>query len=88
MDDLKKQTPALIKGLGVIVGEIALGVNGPFFFEHFGLSVPVAVATAAVMGGVIGYGVVAIGFWFRHRRYRHVTKPASDYSPGLQRTCK
>jgi hypothetical protein len=63
----------LVKALGVTVGEIAFGVNGPFFFERFGLNVPEAVATAVVIGAALGYGTAAMLFWASHRE--HVATP-------------
>ena len=57
----------LAKGLGVAVGEIALGVNGPFIFCRFGLYVPIAVATALVIGAALGYFIVSVVQWAGHK---------------------
>lgn len=58
--------PALIKGLGVIIGECVFGLNGPFLFERYGLSTPLAITTGVMLGAVAGFCVAALGLSFRH----------------------
>ena len=60
-------TAPLAKGLGVIIGEIVFGVNGPFLFERYGFNVPVAVAIAVMIGALVGYCVAALVLAMRHR---------------------
>jgi hypothetical protein len=69
-------TRALVKALGVVIGEISFGVNGPFFFSRFGLNVPEAVATAVVIGAAIGYETAAAWFWVSHRERAAAPVPA------------
>lgn len=61
MEHLAAQLPALKRAFGAIAGLIAFGVNGPFLFERFGISTPVAILTAVVIGAGAGFGLVAIG---------------------------
>ena len=67
---------ALIKGLAVIVGEIALGVNGPFLFGRFGFYVPIAIVTAVMIGAAAGYVVASVALWARHKERALTTAPA------------
>ena len=64
----------LVKGLAVIVAEIAFGVNGPFLFERFGLYLPLAIAAAVVLGAGVGYGAAAVLLRVSHRE--RVISPA------------
>lgn len=64
---LAEQKPLLIKGMCAIIGEISFGVNGPFFFERFGLNIPEAIATGVVVGAVVGVAIASVGLYFRHR---------------------
>lgn len=59
---------ALIMGLGAIVGEIAVGVNGPFLFGRFGLYFPIAVLMGVLLGAVLGVTVAALGLAIRNRK--------------------
>lgn len=77
MESISTQTPTLIKGLGAIVGEIVLGVNGPFFFERFGLNVPEAILSGVLLGAAVGVCVASAGLAIRHR------KPATATSRGV-----
>jgi len=49
------QKQILVRGLGVFIGECLLGLNGPFFFQRFGLNMPAAAAAGAAAGAVLGY---------------------------------
>lgn len=69
----------LVKALGVLIGEIAVSVNGPFLFDRFGVYVPIAVAMAAVIGAAAGYGIAAILYRVNHRE--HVVTPV----PAMRR---
>lgn len=60
MENMAAQLPALKRAFGAIGGLIAFGVNGPFLFERFGISTPVAILTAVVIGAGVGVGLVAI----------------------------
>ena len=74
-------TKTLVKALGVVVGEIAFGVNGPFFFERFGANVPEAVAIAVVIGAAAGYSVAGMMFWLNHRERVLAPVPAVRQKP-------
>lgn len=76
--DSAPQKPALLKGLGVLIGECVVGLNGPFMFSRFGLNVPEAVATGVVLGAIVGYTVAALGWQLRHR----APKPAMREAPA------
>lgn len=67
MENLSSQTSTLVKGLGVVIGEIAVGVNGPFLFERFGLNVPVAIASGVLVGAAIGFCIATVGLALWHR---------------------
>jgi Na+-translocating ferredoxin:NAD+ oxidoreductase RnfA subunit len=71
-----KDTDMLAKGLAVIVAEIALGVNGPFLFERFRLYLPLAIATAVVLGAAVGYGVAALLLRASNREHAAAPVPA------------
>lgn len=58
--------PPLIKGLGVIIGECVFGLNGPFLFERYGLSTPIAITAGVMLGAVAGFCAAALGLSFRH----------------------
>jgi hypothetical protein len=60
MESVAEQLPALKRGFGSIAGLIAFGVNGPFLFERFGWGTPVAILVAVVLGGGVGYSLVAL----------------------------
>jgi hypothetical protein len=77
MENISSQAPTLIKGLGAIVGEIVLGVNGPFFFERFGLNVPEAILSGVLVGAAVGIFVASAGLAIRHR------KPATAVTRGI-----
>jgi hypothetical protein len=72
-------TSALKKGLAVIVGEIVFGVNGPFFFERFGLNVPLAITSGVLVGAAVGYCVAALVLSMSHRE-RAIAKHAPNLS--------
>jgi len=68
MQELSSQAPLLIKGLAVIIGEIVVGVNGPFLFERFGLSTPEAILGGVLVGAAAGFCTAVIGLAIRHRQ--------------------
>ncbi len=72
-----KDTDMLVKGLAVIVAEIAFGVNGPFLFERFGFYLPLAIAAGVVLGATIGYGVAALLLRARHPERAATPVPAA-----------
>jgi len=55
-------------GLGAIVGEIVVGVNGPFLFGRFGVYFPIAVLMGVLLGAVLGVMVTSLGLAIRHRK--------------------
>ncbi|HEY1241743.1 MAG TPA: hypothetical protein VGF16_14365 [Bryobacteraceae bacterium] len=59
---------ALIKGLAAIVGEIAVGVNGPFLFGRFDIYFPLAVLMGVGLGAVLGVALASLGLAIRHRK--------------------
>ena len=65
---ISAHSSALIMGLGAIVGEIVVGVNGPFLFGGFGLYFPIAVLMGVLLGAVLGVSVTALGLAIRHRK--------------------
>lgn len=67
MQELSSQRPTLLKGLGAIIGEIVVGVNGPFLFERFGLNVPEAITCGVLVGAAAGVCVTAAALAIRHR---------------------
>lgn len=71
-----KNADMLVKGLAVIVAEIAFGVNGPFLFERFGLYLPLAIATGVVLGAAVGYAVAALLLRARHQERAATPVPA------------
>ena len=73
---VSNKAEALIMGLGAIVGEIGFGVNGPFLFERFGLYVPVAVATAVVIGAWVGCASAALLYRLSQREHAATPAPA------------
>ena len=68
---------ALIKGLGAILGEIVVGVNGPFLFGRFGVYFPVAVLMGVLVGAVLGVTVASAVLAVRQ------PKPAAAGAPHL-----
>ena len=77
MHNLSAEKPTLIKGLAAIIGEIVVGVNGPFLFERFGLDVPVAIASGVAVGAVAGVSIASIVLALRHR------EPVRAKAPGV-----
>lgn len=77
---ISSHSSALIMGLGAIVGEIAVGVNGPFLFGRFGIYFPIAVLMGVLLGAVLGVTVAALGLALRHRKpapaVRHIPAEA------------
>ena len=71
----------LVKGLAVVIAEIAFGVNGPFLFERFGLYLPLAIATAVVLGAAVGYGAAAVLLRVSHRDRAVSPAPAVRHKP-------
>lgn len=71
-----KDADMLVKGLAVVVAEIAFGVNGPFLFERFGLYLPLAIVTAVVLGAAVGYGAAALLLRLSQRDRRAAPVPA------------
>jgi uncharacterized membrane protein YadS len=67
MQELSSQAPTLIKGLAAIIGEIVVGVNGPFLFERFGLNVPEAIASGVLVGAAVGVCAAAAILAVRHQ---------------------
>ena len=65
---ISSHSSALIMGLGAIIGEIAVGVNGPFLFGGFGLYFPIAVLLGVLLGAVLGVTVAALGLAIHHRK--------------------
>ncbi len=59
----------LVAGLNIAIGEWIFGLNGPFFFNRFGLSVPVAATAGCLVGAALGYGCTR--GWFRLRSQHH-----------------
>lgn len=68
MQSIASEAPTLIKGLGVIVGEIVVGVNGPFLFERFGLNTPEAILGGVLVGAALGFCSAVIGLAVHHRQ--------------------
>ncbi|GEM_PF-3561970 len=68
MENLSSQAPLLIKGLAVIIGEITFGVNGPFFFERFGLNTLEAIVSGVLVGAAAGFCTATVGLALRHRQ--------------------
>jgi hypothetical protein len=60
-------TSALVVALGIAIGEILFGVNGPLLFNRFGLNDPGAAAVGVLMGAALGYSVAAAALAV-HRR--------------------
>jgi hypothetical protein len=58
---------ALVKGIGVAIGQCLFGVYGPFLFNRFGLHDAAAAATGVLVGAAVGYGVAAAAWHVRHR---------------------
>ena len=77
MENLSSQAPTLIKGLAAIIGEIVVGVNGPFLFERFGLNVPEAIASGVLLGAAVGVCAASAGLAIRHH------KPAVTRAHGV-----
>ena len=67
MQDLSAEAPTLVKGLAAIIGEIVVGVNGPFLFERFGLNVPEAITSGVVVGAAVGVCAASAILAIRHR---------------------
>ena len=63
---------AMTVGVGVALGEMIFGSNGPFLFGRLGLDVPLAIAAGLVCGAVVGLTVT--GLWIRLRS----TEPAAQ----------
>ncbi|HLK47333.1 MAG TPA: hypothetical protein VKT49_04310 [Bryobacteraceae bacterium] len=74
-------TKTLVKSLGTLMGVISFGVNGPFFFERFGLYLPIAVATAAVIGAAVGCSAAGMLYWLSHREHALTPVPAIRIKP-------
>jgi len=68
-NNMLSDTAPLVKGLGLVVGEIVVGVNGMFLFSRFGLNVPEAVTAGVLLGAAVGYGVAAASLWIRHMQH-------------------
>jgi len=76
MQELSAETPTLIKGLAAIIGEIVVGVNGPFLFERLGLNVPEAIVSGVLVGAAAGVSIAAAILALRHRK--PATAPRHD----------
>ena len=76
MANLSSETPALVLGLGAVVGEIVGGVNGPFLFQRFGLNVPEAALGGVVVGAAAGLCIAVVALALRHREPAYVKRQA------------
>ena len=74
-------TKTMVKALGTLLGVISFGVNGPFIFERFGIYLPIAVATATVIGAAVGYAVAGMWYWLSHREHALTPVPAVRAKP-------
>lgn len=64
---ISEQTAPLVKGLGLVVGEIVFGVNGMFLFSRFGLGVPESAVAGVLVGAAVGYCIAAGALAIRRR---------------------
>jgi zinc transporter ZupT len=64
----------LAEGFGMMMGEAAFAVNGPWLFGRFGLNAPLAAAAGCLLGAAVGYVVAALVLQVRERK--HVVAPA------------
>jgi hypothetical protein len=76
-------TSALIKGIGVAIGECIFGVNGPFLFDRFGLHNGSAAAIGVLVGAAVGYGVAFAALHVRYREQapRHTGRRIAGDAP-------
>jgi len=68
MGGLASGTPLLVRGLGVMIGEWALGPSGPILFHGLGLGAPSAAIVGVFLGAVLGYFVAGKAWSTCHRR--------------------
>lgn len=71
--DAVRQTSALVKGFGILIGECVFGIYGPLLFMHplrwFEINYPGAVVIGVLFGAFAGYGVAACAL----NVHRHAT---------------
>ena len=71
----------LAKGFGILMGEAAFAVYGPFLFCRFGLNVPLAAAAGCLVGAPVGYAFTALLLWVKHRKPAVTPAPEVKYEP-------
>jgi hypothetical protein len=67
MGGLASETPLLVKGLGVMIGEWVLGPSGLILFHGLGLGAPAAATFGVLLGAPLGYFVAGKAWTFYHR---------------------
>ena len=65
---LASQTPLVVKGLGVMIGEWLFGPSGPILFHGLGLGFVVATTLGVLLGAGLGYFVASAAWSMHHRR--------------------
>lgn len=71
MNDNPGESSALVKGIGIALGQCIFGVNGPFLFSRLGVPDGVAAALGVLLGATLGYGLATAGWRVRNRELLH-----------------